>query len=100
MPGALAAQRPADARSLDVIGRTLAQLDRALAGFFHPALAQKIVWDVREAPALLKYVDYLDSTPTENWCGWPSMASPPSSMQSARCARRPSTVIAILATCC
>ena len=61
MPGVLAAQRRLEARSLEVIGRTLAMLDRALAGFFHPALAQRIVWDVRQAPALLKYIDYLDS---------------------------------------
>ena len=48
--------------SLEAIGQTLARLDRALAGFFHAALGQRIVWDVREAPALLKYVDYLDSS--------------------------------------
>ena len=59
--GDLAAQKPATARSLQAIGQTVARLDGALAGFFHPALAQRIVWDVREAPALLKYVDYLDS---------------------------------------
>jgi 4-aminobutyrate aminotransferase-like enzyme/Ser/Thr protein kinase RdoA (MazF antagonist) len=60
--GELAAQRPASIRSLQAIGRSLARLDGALAGFFHSALGQRIVWDVREAPALLKYVDYLDST--------------------------------------
>ncbi|HEV7432646.1 MAG TPA: phosphotransferase, partial [Steroidobacteraceae bacterium] len=62
MPGELAAQRPADARTLEVIGQILARLDGALAGFFHTALGQRIVWDVREAPALLKYIDYLDSS--------------------------------------
>jgi 4-aminobutyrate aminotransferase-like enzyme/Ser/Thr protein kinase RdoA (MazF antagonist) len=61
MPGELAARRPADARSLDAIGQALARLDGALAGYFHTALGQRIVWDVREAPALLKYADYLDS---------------------------------------
>ena len=61
MPGALAASRPGDARSLDAVGQTLARLDHALAGFFHVALAQRIVWDVRQAPALLEYADYLDS---------------------------------------
>jgi 4-aminobutyrate aminotransferase-like enzyme/Ser/Thr protein kinase RdoA (MazF antagonist) len=34
-------------------GREIAQLDRALAGFFHPGLAQPIVWDVRHAQSLL-----------------------------------------------
>ena len=61
MPGALAASRPGDARSLDAVGQTLARLDHALAGFFHVALAQRIVWDVRQAPALLEYADYLES---------------------------------------
>jgi 4-aminobutyrate aminotransferase-like enzyme len=60
--GELAAQRPATLRSLRAIGQSAARLDGALAGFFHPALAQRIVWDVREAPALLKYADYLDAT--------------------------------------
>src|SRR5579862_3149609 len=62
IPGELAAQKAATPRSLQAIGQTVARLDGALAEFFHPALAQRIVWDVREAPALLKYVDYLDST--------------------------------------
>ena len=35
------------------VGNHIAQLDRALVGFFHPALAQPIAWDVRNAPALL-----------------------------------------------
>jgi 4-aminobutyrate aminotransferase-like enzyme/Ser/Thr protein kinase RdoA (MazF antagonist) len=35
------------------VGNHIAQLDRALVGFFHPALAQPIAWDVRRAPALL-----------------------------------------------
>ncbi len=61
MPGELAAHRPAEARSLDAIGQALGRLDGALAGFFHTALGQRIVWDVREAPALLRYADYLDS---------------------------------------
>jgi len=45
----------ADARAglLRSVGYHIAQLDRALAGFFHPALAQPIVWDVRRATALM-----------------------------------------------
>jgi len=35
------------------VGNHIAQLDRALVGFFHPALAQPIAWDVRRAQALL-----------------------------------------------
>jgi 4-aminobutyrate aminotransferase-like enzyme/Ser/Thr protein kinase RdoA (MazF antagonist) len=37
-------------------GNQIAQLDRALAGFFHPALAQPIAWDVRHAPSLLPVI--------------------------------------------
>ncbi len=40
-------------RLLRSVGVHIAQLDRALVGFFHPALAQPIAWDVRRAPALL-----------------------------------------------
>jgi len=60
LPGELAASRPADARTLDAVGRCLAQLDGALAGFFHVALGQRIAWDVRQAPALLEFADYLE----------------------------------------
>ena len=59
LPGVLAASRPASTRTLDAIGQSLARLDRALAGFFHVALAQRIVWDVRQAPALREFADYL-----------------------------------------
>ncbi len=38
---------------LRAVGRRVAQLDRALDGFVHPALAQPIVWDIRQATALL-----------------------------------------------
>ena len=60
MAGTLAAQRQNDRRSLDAMGQTLARLDGALASFFHIALGQRIAWDVRESPALLEYVDFLD----------------------------------------
>ena len=59
LPGVLAAARPADARTLDAVGRCLARLDGALAGFFHVALGQRIAWDVRQAPALLGFAGYL-----------------------------------------
>jgi 4-aminobutyrate aminotransferase-like enzyme/Ser/Thr protein kinase RdoA (MazF antagonist) len=55
--GAASATHSADAagrsRLLRSVGTHIAQLDRALVGFFHPALAQPIAWDVRRAPALL-----------------------------------------------
>jgi 4-aminobutyrate aminotransferase-like enzyme/Ser/Thr protein kinase RdoA (MazF antagonist) len=43
------------------VGNHIAQLDRALAGFFHPALAQPIAWDVRRAPALLPVLEGIQS---------------------------------------
>jgi 4-aminobutyrate aminotransferase-like enzyme/Ser/Thr protein kinase RdoA (MazF antagonist) len=42
-------------------GSQIAQLDRALAGFFHPALAQPIVWDVRRAQSLLPVLPQVQS---------------------------------------
>jgi 4-aminobutyrate aminotransferase-like enzyme/Ser/Thr protein kinase RdoA (MazF antagonist) len=44
---------PAHTDLLRSVGNHIAQFDRALVGFFHPALAQPIAWDVRRAPALL-----------------------------------------------
>ena len=46
-------RRPGHPVLLRSVGNHIAQLDRALVGFFHPALAQPIAWDVRRAPALL-----------------------------------------------
>jgi len=66
LPGRLAASRAAPARTLDAVGRCLARLDDALAGFFHPALGQRIVWDVRQAPCLREFADYLADAATRN----------------------------------
>jgi 4-aminobutyrate aminotransferase-like enzyme/Ser/Thr protein kinase RdoA (MazF antagonist) len=46
---------------LQSVGQRVGQLDRALAGFFHPALAQPIAWDVRQAPSLLPIVPLIES---------------------------------------
>jgi Ser/Thr protein kinase RdoA (MazF antagonist) len=61
MPGDLVVNTTPDTSLLSAIGGTLSRLDQALRGFFHSALAQRIVWDVRQAPALLAYLDYLAS---------------------------------------
>lgn len=45
--------RPASPSLLRAVGRRMAQLDQALAGFSHPALSQPIAWDIRQAAALL-----------------------------------------------
>jgi 4-aminobutyrate aminotransferase-like enzyme/Ser/Thr protein kinase RdoA (MazF antagonist) len=46
------------------VGNQIAQLDRALAGFFHPALAQPIAWDVRRAPSLMPVLPQVKSLTT------------------------------------
>jgi 4-aminobutyrate aminotransferase-like enzyme/Ser/Thr protein kinase RdoA (MazF antagonist) len=65
MPGELVTTQAAGFRLLGTIGQTLGRLDHALRGFFHAALSQPIVWDVRRAPALLQHVDYLAAPATQ-----------------------------------
>ena len=52
---------PPSRNLLWLAGSQIAQLDRALAGFFHPALAQPIAWDIRHAPSLLPIVPQVQS---------------------------------------
>ncbi|MGH6938584.1 aminotransferase class III-fold pyridoxal phosphate-dependent enzyme, partial [Hypericibacter sp.] len=40
-------------------GRTVARLDRALRGFFHPAAGQRIAWDLRRAGELVPYASLI-----------------------------------------
>lgn len=40
-------------------GRTVARLDRALRGFFHPAAGQRIAWDIRRAGELVPYASLI-----------------------------------------
>jgi 4-aminobutyrate aminotransferase-like enzyme/Ser/Thr protein kinase RdoA (MazF antagonist) len=46
---------------LSSVGSQIARLDDALAGFFHPALAQPIAWDVRRAQSLLPVLAQVQS---------------------------------------
>ncbi len=65
LPGKLIQNnRPAPASLLRAVGRRIAQLDRALAGFSHPALAQPIAWDIRQAPVLSPVLSEVQSTST------------------------------------
>jgi len=61
LPGELLARRPPDAPLLENLGETLARLDLALRGFFHPALGQRIAWDVRRLPELVEHAAFIDS---------------------------------------
>ena len=61
LPGRLLAEaRPAPPLLLNV-GATLARVDQALQGFFHPALAQHIAWDVRRLPELMEFAPLIES---------------------------------------
>ncbi|MGO9632406.1 MAG: aminotransferase class III-fold pyridoxal phosphate-dependent enzyme [Steroidobacteraceae bacterium] len=66
LPGQLLAQRAPAAALLLNLGDTLARLDRALQGFFHPALAQRLAWDVRRLPELVEFAPCIHSLPLRN----------------------------------
>jgi 4-aminobutyrate aminotransferase-like enzyme/Ser/Thr protein kinase RdoA (MazF antagonist) len=60
LPGRLLADTAPATSLLRNIGDTLARVDRALHGFFHPALAQRIAWDVRRLPELMEFAPYIE----------------------------------------
>ena len=62
LPGRLLAAAPPPRTVLQNVGDTLARLDRALQGFFHPALGQRLAWDVRRLPELAEHVRYIESS--------------------------------------
>jgi 4-aminobutyrate aminotransferase-like enzyme/Ser/Thr protein kinase RdoA (MazF antagonist) len=62
LPGRLLAAVPPRRGVLENVGDTLARLDRALQGFFHPALGQRLAWDVRRLPELAEHVQYIESS--------------------------------------
>ena len=61
LPGRLLAEVPPGRRLLENVGDTLARLDRALQGFFHPALGQRLAWDVRRLPELAEHTAHIES---------------------------------------
>lgn len=61
LPGELLASRAPDAPLLRSLGDTLARVDLALQGFFHPALGQRLAWDVRRLPELVEHASYIES---------------------------------------
>jgi 4-aminobutyrate aminotransferase-like enzyme/Ser/Thr protein kinase RdoA (MazF antagonist) len=66
LPGRPLQERKPRALASDALlrstGAQVARLDQALRGFFHPALGQPIVWDVRRAPALLSVLPRIHSS--------------------------------------
>jgi 4-aminobutyrate aminotransferase-like enzyme/Ser/Thr protein kinase RdoA (MazF antagonist) len=63
LPGQLLSQTPANRALLHAMGGSLARLDRALQGFFHPSLQRRLAWDVRHLPELAEFTPYLESAP-------------------------------------
>lgn len=63
LPGRLLAEATPDRRLLGNVGDTLARLDHALQGFFHPALGQRLAWDVRRLPELAEHIPHIESAP-------------------------------------
>jgi 4-aminobutyrate aminotransferase-like enzyme/Ser/Thr protein kinase RdoA (MazF antagonist) len=61
LPGRMLAEVAPAPRLLENVGDTLARLDRALQGFFHPALGQRLAWDVRRLPELADHAKYIES---------------------------------------
>jgi 4-aminobutyrate aminotransferase-like enzyme/Ser/Thr protein kinase RdoA (MazF antagonist) len=61
LPGELLARRSPDAPLLENLGHTLARLDVALRGFFHPGLGQRLAWDARRLPELVAHAAEVES---------------------------------------
>jgi 4-aminobutyrate aminotransferase-like enzyme/Ser/Thr protein kinase RdoA (MazF antagonist) len=61
LPGRLLAESRPDEPLLHTVGATLARVDRALQGFFHPSLTRRLAWDVRRLPELAEFSAYIDS---------------------------------------
>jgi 4-aminobutyrate aminotransferase-like enzyme/Ser/Thr protein kinase RdoA (MazF antagonist) len=63
LPGQLLLESaPPSTALLQNVGSTLARVDRALQGFFHPSLIRFLAWDVRCLPDLAEFSAYIEST--------------------------------------
>jgi 4-aminobutyrate aminotransferase-like enzyme/Ser/Thr protein kinase RdoA (MazF antagonist) len=62
LPGQLLIETAPSAATLQSMGATLARVDRALQGFFHPSLTRRLAWDVRRLPELADYISYIESS--------------------------------------
>ena len=61
LPGRVLAALPPGRALLENLGATLARVDRALQGFFHPSLTRRLAWDVRRLPELAQFSGYIES---------------------------------------
>jgi 4-aminobutyrate aminotransferase-like enzyme/Ser/Thr protein kinase RdoA (MazF antagonist) len=64
LPGELLLNATVGPGLLQNVGVTLARIDRALQGFFHPTLGRALAWDVRRLPQLLEFSHYIESPAT------------------------------------
>ncbi len=69
LPGRLLAENSPSAAMLQNVGATLARLDRALQGFFHPSLQRRLAWDVRRLGELAEFAAAIESTPLRETVG-------------------------------
>ena len=60
LPGLMFSQAHDDTRLLRELGATIARLDRALQGFFHPSADHALAWDLKHAATLAYLADDLD----------------------------------------
>jgi 4-aminobutyrate aminotransferase-like enzyme/Ser/Thr protein kinase RdoA (MazF antagonist) len=61
LPGRLLGASPPSTALLQNLGATLARVDRALQGYFHPSLTRRLAWDVRRLPELAQFSGYVES---------------------------------------
>jgi 4-aminobutyrate aminotransferase-like enzyme/Ser/Thr protein kinase RdoA (MazF antagonist) len=61
LPGRLLGDSSPSDALLYHVGGTLARLDHALQGFFHPSLTRRLAWDVRRLPELVQHSQYIES---------------------------------------
>jgi 4-aminobutyrate aminotransferase-like enzyme/Ser/Thr protein kinase RdoA (MazF antagonist) len=61
LPGRLMAEASPSAALMQNVGVTLARVDRALQGFFHPSLTRRLAWDVRRLPELAEFAGDIES---------------------------------------
>jgi 4-aminobutyrate aminotransferase-like enzyme/Ser/Thr protein kinase RdoA (MazF antagonist) len=59
LPGSYPPEGPASRVLYRPLGACLARLTQALRGFYHPAARYELLWDLRQAILLRKYVDHI-----------------------------------------
>jgi 4-aminobutyrate aminotransferase-like enzyme/Ser/Thr protein kinase RdoA (MazF antagonist) len=63
LPGRLLAESRPTTALLQNVGGTLARVDKALRGFFHPSLTRRLAWDVRRLAELAEFSATIESPP-------------------------------------